>query len=174
MVYAAAGDRTRAGSLRDIIGPDTISVLANDISVTSLATFVDCPGLSVPVDGRGVYQIDGYIAYSSDTTADIQFVFSSPPDVFANATFAPQFQTATGGVGPIEMFRFIHFTNVNTQGAAGIASGSMACMPHGFIFNYNFGGAVQLQFAQNASTATTTTVLAGSWLRAQSMGYHDL
>lgn len=171
MAYAtaiAAGDTTSAGALRDAIG-NTV-VLANDISITSLATFVDCPGLTVPVDGGAIYALDGFVAYSTGVTPDIEFVFSAPPATTGHFSFMPQYQTATGGVGAIEGFRQLQFAD-QPQGAAGVASGSMVAMPHGFCFTRRPNGAVQLRFRQATSTASTTTVLAGSWLRACLIGH---
>lgn len=165
---AAAGDLTQAGQLRDQIG--NVAVLANDISIISLGTFVDCPGLSVPVDGQALYALDGFIAYSTGVTPDIEFVFSAPAATFGHFSFMPQYSTATGGVGSIEGFRQATFRDF-PQGAAGAAAGSMVCMPHGFVFPRRPGGAVQLRFRQLASTASTTTVLAGSWLRACLIGH---
>jgi hypothetical protein len=164
----AVGETTSAGGLRDAIG--SVAVLAGDISITSLGTFVDCPGLAVPVDGQGLYALDGFIAYSTGVTPDIEFVFSAPPATTGHFSFMPQYQTATGGVGAIEGFRQLQFAD-QPQGAAGVASGSMVAMPHGWCLTRRLNGAIQLRFRQATSTASTTTVLAGSWLRASLIGH---
>lgn len=170
MVYAAPGDKTRAGSLRDVIG--SVGLLTNDISVTSLDTFVDCPGLSAPMDGFAAYEVDGYIAYSSATAADIQFALGCPPDVFGSATFFPQAQAGTGGIGDADGFRQTSFSDLFPQGAAGAGVGTpMACQLSASIRCFRFGGAVQLRFCQITSTASATVVHAGSWIRASLIGH---
>ncbi len=168
MVFATAGDPTSSRTLRDAIG--SVAVLQNDISVTSLETFVDCPGLAVPLDAAGFYQVDGYIAYSSATAADIQFSYGIPPDSLGHNSHFPVFQTVAASSGDMEAFRQVAFNDANPQGAAGAGTGTpMATQPHGWFWTFRFGGSVQLRFAQITSTASATVVRAGSWIRATKM-----
>jgi hypothetical protein len=171
--FATAGEVTSASALRDTLG--TIGVLQNDISVTSLDTFVDCPGLTVSLDGFAIYEIDGYIAYSSATAADLQVSLVGPTDATGNASFFGQDDTATGGVGPVNAFRFNTFDGTGFTTTAGAGAGSpMAAMPHGRIRTFRFGGAVQLRFCQGTSTASATVVHAGSWLRASKIANQSI
>jgi hypothetical protein len=164
MPFATALDVVSASELRDAIG--SIGVLGNDISVTSSTDFVDCPGLAVQLDAFSIYEIDGYIAYSSGTTPDVKFAFSGPPDTSGNYTFFGLTASGTGGIGDIEAVRESSFVNDAPQPIAGVASGSLVCMPAGRIRTFRFGGALQVRFAQVTSNASATTVLTGSWLRA--------
>lgn len=168
MAYATVGTATRSGSLRDAIGD--VGVLAADLSVTSTNVPVDCPGLSASLGGFSIWAIDGLIAYTTGTTPDLQLSFSTPPDTTGSTAFFPQQQGATGGVGDLEGFRATSFSDAFSQGAAGVAAGSLVCMPHGFVRTFRFGGAIQVRFAQVNATASTTTIHAGSWLRATLIG----
>lgn len=163
MPFATALDIVSSSELRDAIG--TIGVLGNDISVTSSTAFVDCPGLAVHLDAFAIYEIDGYLAYSSGTTPDVKFAFSGPPDTTGNYTFFGLTASGTGGVGDIEAVRESSFVNDAPQPVAGHTS-SLVCMPAARIRTFRFGGALQVRFAQVTSNASATTVLTGSWLRA--------
>lgn len=164
MPFADVLEIASSSELRDAIG--TVGVLGGDISVTSSTTFVDCPGLAVQLDAFSIYEVDGLIAYSSNTTADIKFAFLGPPDTSGNYTYFGLTASGTGGVGSIEAVRESGFGDDSPQPIAGVASGSLVCMPHARIRTFRFGGALQLRFAQQTSNASATTVLAGSWLRA--------
>jgi hypothetical protein len=164
MAFATALDTVSASELRDAIG--TIGVLGNDISTISSTTFADCPGLTVQLDAFAVYQVDGFIAYSTGTAPDIKFSFIGPPDTSGNYTFFGLTAAGTGGVGDIEAVRESNFGDDAPQPIAGVAAGSLVCMPAARIRTFRFGGALQVRFAQINSTASATTVHAGSWLRA--------
>jgi hypothetical protein len=93
-------------------------------------------------------------------------VLAGPPDVSGNWTLLSQASTATGGVGSIDGERETAFQDPELVKAAGVASGSLVCLPHGRIRTHRFGGVIQVRFCQVTATASATTVHAGSWLRA--------
>jgi hypothetical protein len=165
-----AGELARASTLRDRLG--VTAVLQADISLSVQETFTDCPGLVLSLDAWARYAIDGYVNYRSSTAAMIQFCFSAPLDSSGHSCFFPQRQGSAGGIGPLEGFRQVRFSDEFPQGAAGsggLGGGGglgLACMPLASIKTYRAGGGLQLRFAQIVSDASATTVLAGSWLRA--------
>lgn len=166
MAFTSAGERTAAGALRDAIG--SVAVLANAVSILSSDVPVDCPGLAVPVDAFAIYQIDGYLAYSSATAADFQWQLIAPPDNFGNWTTFRLDYTTTGGVGSINSTRTVTLRNGSLQQAGGAGTTTSAAVTvAGLLRTYRFGGGVQLQFAQIFPTASATTIAAGSWLRVQ-------
>jgi hypothetical protein len=160
-----AGGLARASTLRDRLG--VTAVLQADITLTAQEIFTDCPGLGVPLDAWARYAIDGFIGYTTTTTAQIQFCFSAPLAATGHCCFFPLRQGGAGNVRALEAFRSIKFADTSPQGAAGRNSTpGPACLPMAGLKTYRAAGAFQLRFAQITESASPTTVLAGSWLRA--------
>lgn len=142
--------------------------LAGDITTSSNDVLTDVPGLAFLVEPDSRYHLDGYIIYSSATAADFQLSLSGPAN--ASPSSWGMFGLATGTSatsGDIDVQRSASVTpgsNFNAIGGAGVGT-LLMCMPHGVLRTRDLGGALQLQFRQNVSTASATTIKAGSWLR---------
>lgn len=138
-------------------------------TVNNSATFVDVTGLTIALKANRVYAIDGYLAYSSNTTADIKFRLIGPTGCSgAWGLYSIASGSADGGSGSVNGFRLTDYTT----GGGGFAAsgnntpnGNMSCPPRGFIQTGVNAGTLKLQFAQSTANGSDTTVAAGSWLR---------
>lgn len=158
-----AGDPIRAVTLRARL--PVLGVTASDISMVSSTVMADVPGLVVDLEPFALYAFDGYIAYSAGTTGDILLRFTYPLRTTGHWFLAGQAAATTTGTGAIEFLRAsIPDVFGFDIGAAG--SGAMAVQPHGYLTTGAFPGPLQWQFSQVATSATATTVVAGSWIRA--------
>lgn len=155
-----AGDRATGRKLR-LLQP-IYAYLSGDVSTNFSAVLADVPGLTLPVRANTRYTLDGYIAYTSSSAADIKFTFQVPGTATGRFGMFPVAQTATSSTGNLEGFFTLTFGDA--QGVAGSTS-PMLCQPHGQLRTGDVPGVMQMQFAQVTATASTTTVAAGSWLR---------
>jgi hypothetical protein len=155
--------RLRAPVLRAAFSVQT-HVFA-DLS-TRADTYTPVAGLALPVEADAFYAIDGYIAYNTSTSADIKFTVEVPYGAGGHFGLYCLNQLA-GNPGNFEAFRgdlpgpTLDFVQ---QGASG-GTGGLCCLPHGFVATGPVSGAWQFRFAQIATTASATTVKAGSWIR---------
>ncbi len=160
------GALIRASRFRDAIG--NTAVLESDVSTISNATtYIDAAGLAVPLDAGATYIVEGYLAYVTSAAASVAITFSTPPDTVGTWHLHGLEQAAGAVSGNLENIRrtFTPGTAFSIQGAAGSGT-SMMCIPTGFLYTARFSGQLQAQFAQIVSTASATTIKAGSWLRA--------
>src|SRR5215472_12558663 len=135
-------------------------------SVTSSTTLVNDTQLSVAVAANAVYRVELGMTYTADTAGDIKLGWTTP----AGATIAT---AVTVGLS----LTAAAATDDVTVGASstpvfgGIGAGANAALQYIFILTTSStAGTLQLQWAQNSSSATATTVNAGSYLIAQRIG----
>lgn len=159
-----AGEQSSASGLRDMLG--ITSVLQADIALADSTEFTDCPGMTLQLDAYARYLIEGDIAYTTPTAASIQFCFSAPQDATGHVCFFPVRQGTSVGVGPLETFRQVAFSDLYPQGAGGQDEFLLGAAPMGSIKTYRSGGTLQLRFAQITADPGATLVRAGSWLAA--------
>lgn len=139
-------------------GTANVSYVASDIAYTSTTTLANVTGLTFTTVSGGVYRFiatlflscpvgGAKVAMSGTTTAtDINYVVTltnnGDLDMEANTALDADFGTTAAHVlGRIE----------------------------GYI-DVNEGGTLTVQFAQNASSGTASTVLAGSWFEVDKIG----
>lgn len=159
-----AGEQASASGLRDRLG--VLAVLQADITVSDTSEFSDCPGLALQLDAYARYLVEGHIAYTTLSDPGIQFCFSAPVDATGHSSFFPLRQGSTFGVGPLEAFRQVVFSDAFPQGAGGQATYLLGAAPQGSIKTYRAGGVLQLRFAQITPSPAGTRIRAGSWLAA--------
>lgn len=147
-------------------GLPILALVRSDISVVSLDVVVDAPGLAVPLAEFGQYAIDGYVAYTSASTAsDLRLGLSVPLYSTGSWTAVALTDSVTTGTGDIEWLR--RSLTGGSLSEAGCAGGVAAAVPiHGYVSTATFGGPLQVQFAQLVASASAMTIVAGSWLRA--------
>lgn len=169
MAAVAVGDKARAPVLRDNVGTTVITTAA--VYVNQVALVAPIPELNIILEPNASYALDGLLVYATGTTPAIKFTFSAPPGT--TGMWSLQAVTA-GGAGPANNIESLRRTTFNAgglseAGAAGSATTDMSCMPIGFIRTAYNGGALQFSFAQATPNASTTTLLAGSWIRVMRM-----
>lgn len=171
-----AADRLAGETLRDNCFP-LVGVVPADQTVNNSTTPVPMAGFAFQLDGDTHYAFDGYIAYSTNATADIQWLmFGQFARSFTNQamfTMATVHHTAAGNPGNLDG-AFLTLLNLDpifgTFGGAGSATPTMAALPHGTLYTGREPGMLQFFFAQNTANASNTTVLAGSWARFTKLG----
>lgn len=139
-----------------------------DESVTASTTMQDDDALLVQVEANRVYEFDALIGYVGNTAGDVKVGFTFPAG--ASCYWAGQGgsdgDSGYGGVGASR-----HSASFgDASGTATAFTGSttaLAILVKGMLVVGGTPGVLRLQWAQNTSNATATTVKAGSFLRAQ-------
>jgi hypothetical protein len=121
----------------------------------SNVTLQDVDDVSVAVAANATYEFVLAIQYSSNTTADIKFGFTFPTGLTMDYAIIGGHSTAEAS-SPNRGIQ----TTVLTQGG-----GAFAVLLIGTVTVGANAGTLQLQSAQNTSTAVTTNVEAGTYLR---------
>jgi hypothetical protein len=144
--------------------------LAGDITTQSNDVLTDVPGMTFSLRPGARYLMDGYIAYTSATAADLQLAITGMDGVFNGADFA-FVGLATGGTSSGDLHGIRHedlhtptANHFSSYAGAGTSTG-MFCSPYGGFRARDLPVVLQLQFCQTTSTASATTIKAGSWLR---------
>ncbi|QOI67431.1 minor tail protein [Streptomyces phage Beuffert] len=137
-----------------------------DEQVTSSTTVQDDDHLVIPLAANSVYAIDSFMMFDSDPAADIKFTFTGPTGSTLHYTSDGVSAGNSNNIGSIKM-------DVNAAGVETVLGGFVgtktAIRPAGYIVTDGTAGNLTFRWAQNAVSATPTTVYANSWLRAQKM-----
>jgi hypothetical protein len=161
----------RAGHITTIADFDLLGVYAlktANESVTSSTTLQNDDELAIPLAGNAKYIMDGFLFYqgASSPAGDLKMDFLVPSGgvmKWANFGVNPSGLTQYNVVG--EGAAAGSPRAVGTNGIPGSGGIEMSCAPRGYISTSSTSANLQFRFAQNVSSATATTVLAGSWLR---------
>lgn len=134
-----------------------------DTTKNANTTLGDITGMSASLEASSTYIFWGYVAYSTGSTPDIKFAFSVPSGATGHWALHG---VSSGSTNPGSLDA-THATSfgATTLAAAGDTEGLMV-RPTGYIVTTN-AGTIQMQFAQNSSDASDTTVKAGSWIAFQ-------
>lgn len=136
---------------------------SGDQSVTSSTTLVNDSALVVPVSPVAVYHVEALIYYLGTThaTADIKFNFTFPSGATsAGVSYLGQSTALAVQQGQVALGGALTF---GTNGTGNVMVAKLE-----FTLTTSIsGGSLQLQWAQNTSNATATTVKAGSLLTAK-------
>lgn len=151
----AAGSRITADELNSL-GP-TAAVRASTQSVTSSTTLVNDDTLFLPLDPDATYLIQACLYYTAATGGDYKYTFTAPSG--ATGTQAPIRQNLSGSFAG--GFGFNWTATTTAQGSGG--STTMNVYAVGTMTTSN-GGILQLQWAQNTSSATATVMQLNSSL----------
>jgi len=138
-----------------------------DESVTSSATLQDDNHLVLAVEPNTTYEVTAFIIYDGATTGDIKVSFTGPAGATLDWTPLGLITSVTASTGQIKTGHDT-FADSEGVGTAGVGAGNRAVLqPHGLLVVGATAGSLTFRWAQLASDATATTVLTGSWLRAQ-------
>jgi hypothetical protein len=138
-------------------------------SVTSSTTLVNDSALVLPMLASVTYELTAQLFYIGNDTGDIKVTFTQPTGSTLSwgpigASQAAVTGSATAGTG--EWWG----TNVNTTASPttsmpmGGSTSDLHMVIRGIVVVSATAGNLQLQWAQNTSNGTATTVKAGSWM----------
>lgn len=163
------GDKLRAPQLRDAI--PLVRVLRADRTISSLDVAIQAAGLEVTMDAFAVYAIEGYIAYSTGATPDLALQLTAPAS--ASGTWGANCLglSASGSIDNANLSRITVFNGgtFGEYGLGGDLSTGLAAMIGGVIETVS-AGQLGVSFCQVTSTASQTTIKAGSFLRLTKIG----
>jgi hypothetical protein len=141
------------------VGPHLIARKTSDQSVTSSTALVDCTTMTLPVTANEVWQVAWSVIYQAGTAGDLKLAFTFP--AAGEVSFDSSAWLDSGGT--LYLPWFAGTTSPTTSRSfSGDASVRHTLLIQGVYTNGANAGNVQLQFAQNASDATATTIKANS------------
>lgn len=158
-----AGQRLTAALLTSAL-PVT-AVQAADQSVTSSTVLVNASGLSFPVVSGASYTISGLLIFNGGAASDdFKTGWTAPASSVLNwqTQAQPVAATANNGVVVTNAKQMADLSSLGTIGAATDLTALVAAQ-----FTAGGTGTLQFKFAQVTSSATATTLRAGSFLVAQ-------
>lgn len=139
----------------------------SDETVTSSATLQNDDHLFVPLLANSQYFIEFMLIYDTINTADLQVRFTGPVGCSMDWTHGGLGTSAASSVGSISR-NYRNISNIGTIGGPAAALGTVCVAPgEGRVVTTGTAGTLNLQWAQNASIATGTTIKAKSVLIAQ-------
>lgn len=159
-----AGQKVRASDLN--AGQPLFGRVTSDVTVISSTTLVDVTGLVVAMEASAFYTIEGFLGCSSALAADLKFAWTMPAGCSILWTIGG---IDTPAASPGYSGDWLAFLN-ESEGASdtlGLSGGTSptSARPMGSILVGATAGNLQMTFAQVVSTASNTTVKAGSWLK---------
>lgn len=157
-----AGQKLRAADLNDLL--PLICRATADTSRTSSTTLLDATGLSVSLEASTAYLIDGYIAYDAGETGDLKVAFTIPSGATGHWSLFGIGTGTTGSIGDTTAVRVSALTSTCAVGGSAAFSSQLVALPRGYVLTSS-AGTMQMQFAQDTSSGTSTTIKSGSWLR---------
>jgi hypothetical protein len=160
------GQKLRASNLQDIID-DHLSVAKSvDTPRISTTTLTADPHLVLPFAANYTYIVNFVIYHNSATAADIQFALSFPSGAttpFGGLRLVTS-ASVTGDVDPGAYSSATSGTSNITAAGSGLANTTLLFAT---VIMGSTAGNVSLMWAQNASTASNTTLYTGSSMTAE-------
>lgn len=156
-----------SGTIKEIQSGDSLSgvgyapilsVKTSDQSVTSSTTLVDCTGLSFAIGANETWKMQMDFHATALGTAGMKWKFTVPSGCTGNGNGTAS-RNANG-------FQAVNI-NLTTGGSGTTVMGGQDIYGiTGYFVNSSTAGTVQFQFAQGASNATATIILAYSCITA--------
>jgi len=131
-----------------------------DESVTSSAVLQADDHLSITVTAGGTYAIDAMLVAIGDPAADLLLTLAAPPGSTGHWTPGAITLGVSDGTGSIRLTRY----DLGQSIGVGITAAGLVVAPLGTL-TAGADGTLSVQWSQAVSTATATTLRAGSWLR---------
>lgn len=173
-----AGQRITASLLRSML-PQTLRK-TSDTSRSATTTVTADPHLQLEVEANAVYIWEGWIKYGGGTTGDLNLDFSAPSgslgewagigggsSAVTGASAAPALVTDTvTSRGYMVRLETSDVAQARSFGTLGV-SDALHIALHGTLRVGSTPGTWSLDWAQNTSDATATTLYTDSWVRFQ-------
>lgn len=137
----------------------------SDESVTSSTTLQNDDTLLLPVRASSVYRFTALVGYVGNTTGDIKLGFTFPSGATCHwagkgASSSDDGYGTTGASKHSAVFGEVSGTATSFAGS----TSNLAVLIEGILITGTTAGNLTLQWAQNTSNGTATTVKAGSFL----------
>lgn len=168
--YAAQGDAADgAGNEQSMMAQTELAVRGQFALVTSSQAFTSTTTLAnvtqiiLPVVANAQYRFELYFRYSSSTAGGIKIAWTAPAAAsmsWLSGSLDSSVTAANSGITPYNELTLATTLVLGLNNTA-----SMVGTPHGIIITGGTSGVIQLQAAQNASSATSATVLSNTRLR---------
>jgi hypothetical protein len=133
-------------------------------SVTSSAVLQNDDHLLLQVAANATYLLELFLIYDGDAAGDIQIGFTFPAGATIDWTPGGLTTGATQQSGSVKL---AHVSTGAGEGVGAVGTGAgnrVVARATGILQVAGTAGTLQLQWAQLASSATATTVLANSWM----------
>ena len=158
----AAGQRITAALLRSML-PQTVRKTADE-SRSATTTYADDTHLVFAAEANAVYTLYGWLKHFADPTPDIKIQFSVPSGCLGEwGWLMPGSGTLAAGTAGYSIRT--ESNDVSTGRTGYGTSDSQHMTPMGGIFRMgSTAGNIALQWAQNTSNATATTLYTDSFL----------
>lgn len=130
-----------------------------DKALTSTTTLTADTDMTFTVVANAVYALDSFLQFTGAAGGDIKVDWTVP----TSATFLWAL-LGTGTVNFTDNDASVIANNV-ARGARGNGGTTQSASPRGTLTTVGTAGTLQMRWAQNTSSATPTTLKAGSWLR---------
>lgn len=138
-----------------------------DETVNNTTTVQNDNELLFSVEANAIYALDGWIKYSSSTTADISFDWTVPTGALGEwGGWAVGRNAADSVNGNTIRTDSNDIAGARTFGGTGEGV-SLTAIIYGTLRTSSTAGTYQFQWAQAAADATDTVVYSDSWLRLQ-------
>lgn len=166
MTTFAAGARLTATAINSII--PTFAVVLTSQTKTSSTTLSTLTGFAIAMEANSTYVMDGYLAYIAGATGDLKVAFVGPTGTTGHWCLYGLSTAATSVSGDLDARRQTAFGTGTTAAVGGsdTLSGVLACIPRLYVVTSSTAGDLTISFAQNTSSATGSTISAGTWIRA--------
>jgi hypothetical protein len=185
--FASVADRTarnptpNEGELSYLVDLNTISYFnnagwepyrnfvrrtANSTAVNNSTVLVNDGVLTLPVLANAIYQMELFLIYNSNATADFKIAFTAPAG--AAMTWGQLgLDTAVAGAGSVAGDVRAGVTTIAGNLPYGGAGADACGIAVGVLVMAGTAGTLTVQFAQNTANVSNTTIQAGSalWLK---------
>ncbi|MFF4479443.1 hypothetical protein ACFY1A_20825 [Streptomyces sp. NPDC001520] len=160
-----AGQRLTALLLRSML-PQTVRKTADE-SRSATTTYADDTHLVFAAEANAVYTVQGWIKYFADPTPDIKMRLTVPSDALGEwGWIMPGAQTLGTTINGYAIRT--ETTDINGGRTGYGTSDSVHYTPMGGMVRMGpTAGNISMQWAQNTSSATATTLYTDSWMQFQ-------
>lgn len=141
------------------------AVKPSDQAVTSSTTLVNDSALLVAVAASATYEVNLFLTYTatgSSSTGGIKVAWTAPSGAVLN--WVPYLNGNSDGVQQLATVWTTGGTLATVNPGSGTGASMVAAHVYGVLIMGVNAGSLQLQWAQNTSNASATTVKAGSAL----------
>lgn len=163
-----AGQRITAALLTSMQAQ--IAYKTTSTSRASTTTIASDPDLQLPVAANAVYSLEGLLVYNGGNVSDdLRMGWAAPSGASMTWVATGQNTSATTGVGTVITDAQDLTSTAYSLGTIANARG-MTAMLRGLLITSSTAGNLVLQWAQFTSSATATSMLAGSHIGLQRVG----
>ncbi|WP_377271934.1 hypothetical protein [Peterkaempfera sp. SMS 1(5)a] len=163
-----AGQRITAAKL--IASQEQLAYKTTSTPRTSTTTIANDPDLTLAVEANAIYSLEGLLVYNGGSTNDdLRMGWAAPASASLTWVATGQGLTASTGIGTVVTDAQDLTSNAYSLGTIANTRG-MTAMIRGLLITAGTAGFLTLQWAQFTSSATATSMLAGSHIGLQRLG----